>query len=1016
MWRLSRLDIKGFKSFAEPAELVFPEGITAVVGPNGCGKSNISDAIVWALGEQSTSALRAQKMQDVIFQGSAGRKPTPLAEVTLHLTTRPPSPGLLEGNGNGHPAAEANGNGSSGAGAPGNGNGLAPTPVAHAEGDPLADLDGPQFDDEEMLEELDQELRITRRLYRSGDSEYLMNGESCLLRDIRERLLGTGLGFRACFNIGQGRIDQLLSASPVERRVPIEEAAGISLYRRRRHRTKLKLEATAQDLSRVDDICQEVARQMRSLKRQAGRAKRYRKLRDRLRGLERRWFALRLEQTERATTVARAALEASRLGEEEGRENLERSTAAWETARRVMREHRQRFERQRQQVYDAQVEHERSRAEAARLRDRAAFASDRVKEVRQRLEETESRRGDAAEVVEARREAAAQAEESARTAARIHHEAADRLDPLLHLEEQAREQATQNREKTLEILPLAARIEVSEEHRPAVALVLGARLRQPLMAAEEVAPWLDAVTDRRGVTRGLRETAATPVGGELDEPGVVGRLTDVIAARDDAAAAVVADLTRDVWIAESRESVLELAQRHAAHGFVDIGGSAWARGSEIVLRNEAVHSDEIAESSGRALKLKITEDGPEPEPRSALPSPEIESARVEVERAETALRAARAQAAAAQREARSAEANLRQIETEGERQRREIELLEATAKGALEKAAESDRLAESAQKRRTGLEEDLAREDRSDVSEEAELLGLEAAVSSAREALERSQARRSGAEVQAAEVRVERQHLQGQIRERLDLEPRELARQMRAEAEERAAAAQDGDVAPTESPLAPVELQRRIREVRDKIERLGPVNLVAYEDFKKQETRFEDIDGQRRDLLGAAKNLQEAIRKIDEECVKRFAEAFEAIDGYFNRIFRQLFGGGRAGMRLENPDDPLGSGIEIMAQPPGKTLQSIRLMSGGERSLIALALMFAIFEYHPAPFCILDEADAALDERNVGRFVQALHHFQDRAQFIMITHNKRSMEIADLLYGVTMEESGVSKLVSVELN
>ena len=150
--------------------------------------------------------------------------------------------------------------------------------------------------------------------------------------------------------------------------------------------------------------------------------------------------------------------------------------------------------------------------------------------------------------------------------------------------------------------------------------------------------------------------------------------------------------------------------------------------------------------------------------------------------------------------------------------------------------------------------------------------------------------------------------------------------------------------------------------------------------------------------------------------MQRFADAFEAIDGYFNRIFRQLFGGGHAGMRLEDPDDPLNSGIEIMAQPPGKTLQSIRLMSGGERSLIALALMFAIFEYHPAPFCILDEADAALDDRNIGRFVQALRHFQERAQFIMITHNKRSMEVADLLYGVTMAESGVSKLVSVQLN
>ena len=212
------------------------------------------------------------------------------------------------------------------------------------------------------------------------------------------------------------------------------------------------------------------------------------------------------------------------------------------------------------------------------------------------------------------------------------------------------------------------------------------------------------------------------------------------------------------------------------------------------------------------------------------------------------------------------------------------------------------------------------------------------------------------------------------------------------------------------------ELDRAIRDVRAKIDCLGPVNLVAYDDYEKQKDRFGGLDGQRRALVEASDNLRAAIRKIDGDCVQRFADAFEAIDGYFNRIFRQLFGGGHAGMRLEDPDDPLNSGIEIMAQPPGKTLQSIRLMSGGERSLIALALMFAIFEYHPAPFCILDEADAALDDRNIGRFVQALHHFQERAQFIMITHNKRSMEVAELLYGVTMAESGVSKLVSVQLN
>jgi len=299
MWRLSKLDINGFKSFADKAELVFPEGITAVVGPNGCGKSNISDAIVWALGEQSTSALRAQQMKDVIFQGSSGRKPKGAAEVTLYLTARGVvddgtvpadqlvlnvdedggeirvaldgpevtlDEGVAEEPDAGSVDVVANGNGYS------NGNGA----VAAA-------TNGSRATAVMVEDHQETELSITRRLLRSGDSEYLLNGKKCLLRDVRERLLGTGLGTRTCFTIGQGKIDQILSAAPMERRQPIEEAAGISLYRKRRHSTNLKLEATAQDLARVQDICDEVARQMRSLKRQAGRAKKYRALRSELR-------------------------------------------------------------------------------------------------------------------------------------------------------------------------------------------------------------------------------------------------------------------------------------------------------------------------------------------------------------------------------------------------------------------------------------------------------------------------------------------------------------------------------------------------------------------------------------------------------------------------------------------------------------------------------------------------------------------------------------------------------------
>jgi len=1167
VWRLSKLDIRGFKSFADQSQLVFPEGITAVVGPNGCGKSNISDAIVWALGEQSTTVLRAQRMKDVIFQGSASRKATGIAEVTLHLTSQD------EGD----------------------------AAAAEDAGDALFPLGS------EVQEE---ELTITRRLYQSGDSEYLLNGDKCLLREIKEKLMGTGLGTRACFTIEQGRIDQILSASPLERRTPIEEAAGISLYRRRRHGTNLKLEATSQDLSRVEDIVAEVARQMRSLKRQAGRAERYRTLRGRLHLLEQRWFAISLHRAETDTEISAAALEAARLGEATAHDALEESTAAWERARRMWRERRQEEAAGRQRLYNAQVEFERAKSESTRQRDRAQFAEGRLDELNDKiatlcgleqtaeepaarrqaaeaaiaaaqgdlesareaenearaaldaastaltearrewrerravenrrrqalyegqmkrertrsdaarqndraeaateragelartLQERQAAREGRAQVVEDQRAAALQAEEAVRLAERQLQEAQERLDPLLHLEE-TESQADDGGDTTLELRPLASRIDVGEELGGAVALVLGQRLRVPVLDDDEAqGAWMEAVGDRRGLSRGLRAPEETAGAVAAPDEAVLGALADGVQGHDALATAVAADLLRNTWVVADREAALRLGGSHPDHGFVDRAGTLWVRGAEIVARNDSSASQLIAESARESVRLQIDRSETRTsETRSSLPPAEIAAARLDAERAEAGVRAARSHAIAVAREAASGAAMLRQhdgelerlgCEIEGqqraesaareaaarlqtqaeelhsrcqeleaeieagtqgdtvedkevtalesalaevrkrvdeaqgrrgqlathvaelERLDREVRSLSRAAREARASVEESERSAEAAQGKCRELEAEIEGQARVDIEEEAELAGLEAAVAAARGAQERSQARRTSAEVHAAEVRVARQHLHGQVRERLDVEPAQLLRdaEVTRDPDLDELSEEEATVAGMDVPT----LQSEIREVRAAIDRLGPVNLVAYEDFRKQEGRFGELDGQRRDLVGAASNLREAIRKIDSECVQRFSDAFEAIDGYFNRIFRQLFGGGRAGMRLEDPDDPLNSGIEIVAQPPGKSLQSIRLMSGGERSMIALALMFAIFEYHPAPFCILDEADAALDERNVGRFVQALHRFQERAQFIMITHNKRSMEIADLLYGVTMEESGVSKLVSVALN
>ena len=1063
VWRLSKLDIRGFKSFAEHSRLEFPAGITAVVGPNGCGKSNISDAIIWALGEQSTAALRAQRMKDVIFQGSAGRKLTGLAEVTLSLTrTRPAGLagavvppvveaaldhsehaeqaehiGDIERLDHGEQAPELAAESSNGDG-DGNlsGSSSASTDV-HRE-------------DEVDSEDQDEELTITRRLFRSGDSEYLLNGKRCLLRDVREHLLGTGLGSRTCFTIEQGRIDQLLSASPTERRGPIEEAAGISLYRRRRHSTNLKLAATEQDLARVQDICDEVARQMRSLKRQAGRARRYRSLRQQQRVLELEWYGRRIVQSRRDLEISAGALVAAREGAAHARDELEAVTRLHDTARSARRTRRQQEAGMRQTLYKHQVDHERARAEASRHRDRLAFAEQRQADVARKLETFVERDAEAAGVVSAREEAAQQAHSMVEAAREVLRDANDRVDPVEHLDvavEGADPADPANStdspyggDRTIKLPSLASQIRVDEEYRAAAALALGSLLRQPLLAEADIEPWLAAVAEQRGLSRGLRQPQRLAEAIAPDA-AVLCALAQKVQGSGEAVEMIVEDLLTGTWVVESSDDVMRLVAEHPQAAFVDRRGTVWASGARVRARNEGRGQQYLTESVSAEQSLRVrTEPAADGDDDAEVAAPDLvldverQAARLALDRAEAGHRSAVAQAAAADRELRAARASASHVRADAERFHKDAMALERTLREASEGAQRADASAAAATVVAEKLERELEQVTVVDTAEEAELAGLQAAAAAARGKHDSTQQALSGYEVRAAEVRLGHQHLENEMREHLgeaaatllrptkpSIEPAEVEAWAPEEASEinlETSPEQEKQVALEReiAALGDSEIGERIADVRRRIDSLGPVNLIAYDDYQEQEVRFTDLDGQRRDLVNASGNLRAAISKIDDQCEERFDEAFQAIDGYFNRTMRELFGGGRAGMRLDNPSEPLDCGIEIYAQPPGKRLQNIRLLSGGERSMIALALMFAIFEYHPAPFCVLDEADAALDERNIGRFAVALRRFQERAQFIMITHNKQSMELADLLYGVTMEESGVSKLVSVQLS
>ena len=1019
MWKLSKLEIRGFKSFADAAKLDFPEGITAVVGPNGCGKSNISDAILWVLGEQSTRALRAHRMQDVIFQGTATRRAIGLAEVTLYLSNG----AGVEASGF-DPLADLEAGGAAG---------LLPDVEAEEALDAGAVIEIDTSDSVEIEAGDDPEpvvptsddpnlLKITRRLFRSGDSEYLLDGAKCRLRDIRERLVGTGLGTRTCFLIGQGKIDQILSANSLERRAPLEEAAGITLYRQRRHLTQLKLEATAQDVARIDDIYEEVGRLMRSLKRQAGRARRYKKLRGEQRRLERAWLHCALSESRQRQSLTAATVDAAGAAEATAREKLETGARKLEAARKRLRAAHEAEQERRQTLYRNQLEQERLKSEAQRQEDRRTFAEERHAELQRRATELEERLEEAAGLQVHREEVARQSDAAGDAAKLVLVEAEEELEAARRRLDLAMRPAASASEEDGEPRSLSADLVVEEADFPALSLALGDLLDAKVVPEPRLGEWLDETLDGNRRTRALRRVESAIVAPPPADDRIAGALQERVSGRTETAEAVIRSLLRDTWLVADAPDAPALALEHPGHAFVDASGSCWACGVEVRVRGRQARLMplEIEEAADAQTKAKKANKTPAPA-QLEVTSPEELAARESRDRAAIAAAAATAQADASRQELAVAEAAGRRLKAERERTLAEVKSLAEAADVATKSAEKALMQADKVAKKSIELEADVDVADTDDKAGEAEVGGLETAQAQTRVELESAQGVRSKREVEAAEVRVAGQHVDQQIRERLAIEPAQLLEEgplepaQETEGSKAGKKAKKDDVIDVEA-LDTAQLRALRLDVQGKIDRLGPVNLVAYDDFEVQEARHQELGAQRTDLKTAAANLGEAIERIDVDCIERFTECFESVNGYFNRIFRQLFGGGKAGMKLDDPEDPLNSGIEIFAQPPGKKLQNIRLLSGGERTLVALSLLFGIFEYRPAAFCILDEADAALDEPNIDRFLRALHSFESRTQFILITHNKRTMEIADLLYGVTMQESGVSQLVSVQLH
>ena len=1149
--KLTRLELSGFKSFADTVNLTFEEGVTAIVGPNGCGKSNVSDAVRWVLGEQSARLLRGGKMEDVIFQGSTARRPVNVTEVSLYLDN-------TDGD----------------------------LPIAY------------------------REVVVTRRLSRSGQSDYLLNGSPVRLRDIQDLLRGTGLGSDAGVVIEAKMIDLLLSDRADERRSLFEEAAGIGLYRDRKHSTERRLEETAVDLQRVEDLIAEVQSQIRSLARQRGKAERHVKLteekfalqltlarrlldrmseevagmearfaeltqqlpgaRQHLSGSERRReeasqsrFAAEGHRTEIARRLASVRVE---LGKVEGdlalaaerltNANARRTRAAEERSQMGLRAQHALIE-QESAAGDrnaAAVEHERIRAELVGraeaeddVRRRLAEKREQVRQREQDLhQETQTLRALEGERAALESELGSLRERATQAAT---HQSA--LQQELAGAERRRDQAVER----AGFLSRESKRAAGEAERARI-LVAETREREALNRAERrrAEELLAQTTARRQALEEL----------ERDRVGLAPGAAALLAARDQFAGGVLGPLSD--FISTGRQDA-ELAERLLG----DWMHAVLVRDAAAVTAIQAWHAEHqpgalvllpldpgpISAADDGRLEERLRAEGPAaPWVRAALAGSEVIDAaggvlrrasgaiflsgagtpsgplRRRAELAELVQEAGRVQQAVTEAESALQSTSARLLELEqllgdaaaaSEQAREEERQGSASREDAVRLAAnlarewnDSEAQVGRIRERLTAAEKRLAEVDaglvQGDIARgrldgeleatrallaelEAELEGAreqrvhwqvrEAQVAgglrSAEERLERAGRTRAEAEAAAETLRQELEQLetdtaaiaaqQAEWREAL-AESRTAVTELEAAAAEAEAgllAAESGltdaehhvadarralEAANEESHTLQVRLTESAGARRSIVERvelewrkpfdqlmetatlldldldtleaesarviatlesIGPVNPLAVEEHAEEVKRLEFLTSQRDDLVGARQSLIQAIREIDGTARTMFVETFTAVQANFLKVFTTLFGGGECELRLANPDDPLESEIDIHAAPRGKRTQRIHLLSSGERTLVAVSLLFSIYLTKPSPFCLMDEVDAPLDDANVGRFTRLLDEFKTGTQFLVITHNPRTMQSADAVYGVTMQEPGVSTIVGVRL-
>jgi chromosome segregation protein len=1189
--KLKSLEAIGFKSFVDRLHIAFPEGITGIVGPNGCGKSNIVDAVVWAIGERSAKHLRGRMMEDVIFGGTDGRKPLGMAEVSLTFS---------------------------------NEDGFSPKGY-----------------------EQYNEITVTRRFYRSGEGEYFVNKIPCRLRDVTDLFLDTGIGSNGYSIVEQGRVENLINANPQDRRFLIEEAAGIARYRERKRLALMKMEAAQQNLLRIQDIIAEVKRQIVTLERQVKRAEEYKAVRKEIREIEVRFAlqeyaelsekgeaargylkALRERETGISTQVAQqeASIEGMRLrGMEEEEKLHSQQQEVFELSRKAqrleneiefLRREREGLQKQETQWIDEVKEgfrawrgalRERKRAEEYRkdleeewqqsgtglqemesrfndlkgrhqsllnqLEDEKGRLIDTLTQLtslRNRLSHLEERREDFEKRIRAHqlesekmRTGFVQSEENLKERIRekelgqsIHSTLQeektrlegeiDRLKGILHQRQSDRfekeERLRQDRSRYLSLKELQEKFEgyekgvkslllrkkEDEEHWKGVlgpvADILEPEPRYEASLEAVLGPRLQALiveSGREGIEaidflrkeslgrahfiprevrkKGIEDQRVFPLSGQAEEGKAPAPLLRFVKVKEDFAP-LAEFLMGSIGVVESREEALQWMEKDGRfdilvtlegdifeHSGAMSGGSRdqglgllerrreirelegkiealerWCQSAleeERLLQGERAshetlleqkrkeiqeneielfHKEKDLEQLGKEIsqfqeKLDVlqfeerqleeekgeiergqqessaqmeTQEGVKREREEAAQSlkKEADTLREEIERLGREITEKKVSLASLEEKRRGMETQIHHLlETQRTLKEQVLKRGKAIREGRERSLSLHQKIDQSERELDQLLSEHRQKEETLSAQKERvealnnEWKAAEASSKYLRHEIEEVRQKIHEEEIRFSEIQMKLQHLQESVRDRYGTS---LSTSIGMEAGE----------------LPREEMSKRLEELKKALEGFGEVNLMALEEYQELKSRHDFLTEQQNDLQQALDSLRKTIVRINRTTTKRFLEAFHLVNEKFKEVFARLFKGGQASLILLDEQDIATTGIDIMAQPPGKKLQNIDLLSGGEKALVAIALLFGLFMIKPSPFCLLDEVDAPLDDANINRFIDLVKDFSKTSQFIFITHNKRTMETADTLYGITMETPGVSKVVGVRFN